>query len=430
MNAGIASLILIGAFFLLITLRTPVALSLGLSAVFAALYMEVPLIVIAQKMVDGINKFSLISIPFFILAGEIMSSGGISDRLIDFANVFVGRLRGGLAQVNIVASMFFGGINGSSTADVSSIGSVMIPMMEKNGYDKDYSVNVTITSSVQGILIPPSHNMIIYSLAAGGSVSIGKLFLGGVVPGVFLGISLMILSYLIAVRRNYPRGRTHTFREALKISGNSFLGLMTALIILGGIISGVFTATEASAFAVVYAFIISKFVYRRLKWKDVIPLLGRCIHMLAIIITLVACSSAFGYMLALLRVPKLVADTLLSLTSNRYVILLIVNLVLLLLGMIMDMVPIILMATPIFLPVVTAVGMDPVQFGIVLMLNLGIGLLTPPVGSSLFVGCSIANIPVEKIARSILPFYGVMFFCLLVVTYIPVITLYLPRLIK
>lgn len=423
-----AILLLIGSLLVFLFFRVPIAFSLGLSSMLTAIYMKVPALVITQQMVKGINSFSLLAIPFFILAGEIMGEGGISKRLIDFSNVIVGRMRGGLAMVNVLASMFFGGISGSSVADTSSIGSIMIPMMEKEGYDKDYAINVTITSSTQGVIIPPSHNVIIYSMAAGG-LSVGRLFLGGMIPGIFLGLALMVLSYIIAVKRNYPKGQKITIKEGLKITFDSILGLFTAVIIMGGVISGVFTATESSAIAVIYAFIITFFVYKDIPISRMGKILKNSLKTLAMVIAVIATSSAFGYMMAFLRIPAIVTNTLIAFSDNKMVILLIVNLILLVLGMIMDMAPLILITTPILLPVVTKVGMDPIQFGIVMMLNLGIGLITPPVGSTLFVGCSIGGEKIENVAKSLAPFYGLMFIVLMILTFVPQITTFLPNLL-
>ncbi|MGL5543184.1 MAG: TRAP transporter large permease, partial [Fusobacteriaceae bacterium] len=393
-------------------IRLPIAFALGASATVTALYMGIPTIVVAQKMVEGVKSFSLMAIPFFIIAGEIMGQGGISRRLIDFSNVIIGRVRGGLAMVNILSSMFFGGISGSSVADTSSIGTIMIPMMEKEGYDKDYAVNVTITSSTQGVIVPPSHNMIIYSVAAGG-LSVGKLFLGGIVPGVLLGLTLMALSYWIAVKRNYPKGEKISMAKAKVIVRESFLGLMTAVIIMGGVVSGIFTATESAAIAAIYAFIITYFVYKDVPLSNFIVVLKNSLRTLAMVMAVIATSSAFGYMMAMLKVPQYITNYILDFSDNRFVIMILVNLVLLILGMIMDMAPLILITTPILMPVVAKIGMDPIQFGIIMMLNLGIGLLTPPVGSTLFVGCSIADISIEKIAKSLKPFYIMLFLYLM-----------------
>ena len=422
-----AVLILLGSFLFMLFIRIPIAFSLGLSTMFTAFYVGLPPMVVMQQMVKGINSFSLMAIPFFIIAGEIMGQGGISDRLIKFSNVIIGWMRGGLAMVNILASMFFGGISGSSVADVSSIGSIMIPMMEQKGFDKDYSINVTITSSVQGIIIPPSHNMIIYSLAAGGGISVAKLFLGGIVPGVLLGIALMILSYAIAVKRDYPREEKVSFKEALKITRDSMLGLLTAVIIIGGVTTGIFTATESAAIAAVYAFIITFFVYRDIPISRFVDILRSSLSTLAMVVAIIATSSAFAWMMSYLQVPGMITDALLDLSNNPIVIMLLVNLILLFLGTIMDMAPLILIATPILLPVVRSIGMDPITFGVVMMLNLGVGLLTPPVGSTLFVGCSIGNAPIEKIAKSLMPFYAVLVIMVLLLSFVPALTLWLPN---
>jgi tripartite ATP-independent transporter DctM subunit len=425
-DPGMAALILLGTFVVLLILRVPITFTLIVASIASASYMNIPLMAIVQRMVQGVRSFSLLAIPFFILAGEIMSKGGISQRLIDLSNVLVGRVRGGLAQVNVLASMFFGGISGSAVADVSSIGTIMIPVMKKKGYDADYSTAVTVTSACQGIIIPPSHNMIIYSLAAGG-VSVGRLFLGGVVPGILLGLALMVISYIIAVRRDYPRERVYTFREALVVFRDAALGLLTAVIIIGGVISGVFTATESAAIATVYAFIITFFVYREIPLRAMSDILGNTLKTLAMVMSLIAAASAFGYMLAFLRIPAQATQLLLTITENRVILLLLINVLLILLGMIMDMAPLILITTPILYPVVVgALGMHPVHFGIMLMLNLGIGLATPPVGSAMFVGCAIGKVSVEKATKAMIPFYITMVVVLLIVTFVPDLVMWVP----
>lgn len=426
-STSIAMLLLLGLFFGLLLIRVPVAFALAIPTFITAMYLDIPAMVITQQMVRGISSFSLLAIPFFIVSGEIMGQGGISSRLIKFADVIVGRMRGGLAMVNVVASMFFGGISGSAVADTSSIGPVLIPMMKEKGYDTDYAVNVTIASSVQGIIIPPSHNMIIYSVVAGG-VSIGNLFLAGILPGVFLGIMLMVISYAIAVKRNYPKGEGYSIKEALTITRESILGLMTAVIIIVGVTTGWFTATESAAIAAIWAFFVTFFIYKEIKISRMKNILAKSLRTLAMVMALIATSSAFAWMMAYLRIPTIITETLLSISESKIFILLIINLILLLLGMIMDMAPLILIATPILLPVVTMAGMDPVQFGIVLMLNLGIGLITPPVGSVLFVGCSIGGISMERTMRSLMPFYITMIITLLALTFIPSLTLLIPRL--
>ncbi|MEI3607668.1 TRAP transporter large permease [Pseudogracilibacillus sp. SE30717A] len=421
-------LILLGSFILLLIFRVPIALTLIISSVLTGLYMGIDISALVQRMVGGVNSFSLLAIPFFIIAGEIMNEGGISNRLINFANVIIGKIRGGLAMVNVLASTFFGGISGSALADTSSLGSVLIPMMKKQKYDADYSVSVTISSSIQGVMIPPSHNMIIYSTAAGG-VSVGALFMGGLGPGLLLGLIIMILTYAIAVKKNYPKGDPIKKEEIPKILREGLLGLFTIVIIMGGILSGIFTATESAAIGTLYAFIITFFVYRDIPISRMGVILHRSFKTLAMVLFLIAASSAFGWLLALLKVPAMVSDTLINISSNPYIIILMMVIILLLLGMVMDMAPLILITTPILLPVATSIGMDPVHFGVLLILCLGIGLATPPVGSVLFVGAAIGKIPIEKAAKGMLPFYGAMILVLLLVAYVPQISLFLPDLI-
>ena len=428
---AIATIILIGGFFLLMLIRVPIAFSLGIATFLCMAYLGLDPMGLALKMADGIDSPTLLAIPFFILAGQLMADGGIAIRLINLANLFVGFIRGGLAMVNVLASMFFGGISGSSVADTASVGSILIPMMKKKGYDTDFSVGVTITASTQGIVIPPSHNVIIYSLAAGGSVSIGKLFMGGVIPGVMIGLSLMIVSYILAVKRGYPREEMVPLREAGKVFLDAFWGLLTAVIIVGAVIFGFATATESAAIAVVYAFVVTFLIYREVGIGRFPRMLVESIKTIAMVMLLIATASAFGFMLAYLGVPDKVAEALKSLTTNKYALLMLINVMLLVLGCIMDMAPLILIVTPVLLPVVSspAIGMDPVHFGIVMMINLGMGLCTPPVGSTLFVGCAIGRISIEKMARSLWPFYLAMLAVLLLVTYVPDITMWLPNLV-
>lgn len=423
--------VLLLVFLGLVALRTPIAFALGIASFATAYVLELPRPIefVAQQMAEGINSFSLLTIPFFILAGVIMSEGGIAVRLIDFANIFVGFIRGGLAMVNVVASMFFGGITGSSVADASSIGSVMIPMMEKEGYDKDYAVDVTITASTQGILVPPSHNAIIYCLAAGGGVSIGKVFMGGIIPGLFLGLMVMIIAYVLASKRGYPKGRRVTIHEALHISRDAVLGLLTPFIIVGGIVSGKFTATESSAVAVVWALFVTLFIYRSIRFRELPKIFGQSIKTISTVMLLIATASAFGKMIAFMDLPTIVMNAMLGVSRTPWVVLVMINIMLLFLGCIMDMAPIILIVTPVLLPLVTSIGMNPVHFGIMLLLNLAIGLLTPPVGSTLFVGCAIGNVSIEKITKSLWPFYLTLIIVLILITYIPAITMFLPNLI-
>jgi len=423
----IAIIILLGSFAVMTMAKMPMTFSLAISSVVTAIYLKVPLMSVFLLMVKGVNVFSLLAIPFFIIAGEIMGQGGIARRIVDFANLIIGRVRGGLAMVNVLDSTFFGGISGSAVADVSSLGAIMIPMMVEKGYDRGFSVALTVTSACQGVLIPPSHNMIIYSVAAGG-VSIGALFLGGIVPGLILGLTLAILSLIISIKRKYPKEDKVSFKEALRIIWNSFLGLLTAVIIIGGVMTGIFTATEAAAVACIYAFIITFFVYKEIPLKKLNEILTDSLKTLAMVMSLIAAASAFGWMLAYLKVPALATSALLSITNNKYVLLLLINLLLLGLGCIMDMAPLILITTPILLPVLTSMGVDPVHFGVMLVLNLAVGLCTPPVGSALFVGCAVGKISIEKATKALLPFYFAMFVTLLLVTYIPEIVLFIPRL--
>ncbi len=424
-----AVLILLGSFFLLLLIRMPIAFSLALSSIFTALFLGIPVAAVFQRMVNGVNKVSLLAVPFFIFAGQLMGAGGISKRLVDLSNIMVGRFRGGLAQVNILTSMFFGGISGSSVADTSSIGAIMIPMMKKDGYDADFATSVTISSSTQGILIPPSHNMIIYALAAGVNISVGMMFLGGLVPGVVLGVSMMIMTWFISMKRKYPKGEKIGIKDSLRIIKDAVLGLLTPVIIVGGVITGVFTATESAAIACFWSFIVSFFIYREIPLREFSPIMKRTLKTLIIVLPVIAAANAFGFMLAYLRLPKIASEFLLGLTTNKYLILLIMNMILLVLGMIMDMAPLIMICTPILLPVAISVGLHPVHFGIVMMLNLAIGLITPPVGVTLFVGSSIGKSSIEKVAKANMPFYVLMFGVLLLITYIPPIVMWLPNMI-
>lgn len=427
-DTNLAIALLLGTFFIMILVKVPVTFALAISTMLTMIYCKVPLPSMMQQMAKSINSFSLMAIPFFILMGEIMSAGGISKRMLDFANVIVGRMRGGLAQVNCVASMFFGGISGSAVADVSSLGTMLIPMMHENGYDDDFSVGITVTSACQGLMIPPSHNMIMYSVAAGG-LSVEKLFMAGYGPGVLTGLSLMVICYFIARKRNYPRGEKISKKEALKISCDAILALMTAVIIVGGVVCGWFTATESAAIACIYAFIVATLIYKELKVKDIPVVLFRTVKTLATVFGLIAAAGAFGFMLARLQVPQLITNLLLGISDSKVITFLIINIMLLLLGCIMDMAPLILIMTPILLPVVQSYGMSSIQFGIMLICNLGIGLCTPPVGSALFVGCGIGKIKVEDAVKGMLPMYAAMIVVLILVTFVPMVSLGIPTLI-
>ena len=412
---------------ILLALGMPVAFAVGLSAVAGALWIDLPLEALMIQITSGVNKFTLLAIPFFILAGAIMAEGGIARRLVNFAYVFVGFIRGGLSLVNIVASTFFGAISGSSVADTASIGSVMIPEMEKKGYPREYAAAVTASGSVQAILIPPSHNSVIYSLAAGGTVSIATLFIAGVLPGLLLGLCLMILCLGFAHKRGYPKGEKIPFKQALKILLDALWGLMTVVIILGGILSGIFTATESAAVACLWAFFVTMFIYRDYKWSELPKLLCRTVKTVTIVMILIGFAAAFGAVMTYMQLPTRITEFFTSLSDNKYVILMYLNIMLLLIGTLMDMAPIILILTPVLLPVTNSLGIDPVHFGMIMMVNLGIGLITPPVGSVLFVASAVSKQKIETVVRAMLPFYGMLLVVLGMVTYIPAISLWLPR---
>ncbi len=422
---AMATIILVGTFGIMIALRFPIAYSLGISSIFTVIYLGIPVQMVVQNIVRGINAFSLMAVPFFILAGELMSSGGIADRLIKLANAMFGWMRGGLAIVNIVASLFFGGISGSSAADTASLGPVLIPMMEKQGYDRGFSTAITCSTSVQGMLVPPSHNMVIYAMVAG-SVSIGALFMAGLVPGVLLAAVIMIYAVVIARKRKYPKGEPFSLKQLLVSFGEAIFGLITVLIVVVGVVSGYFTATEAAGLAVVWAFIVTFFIYKEIPLRDFWEILGKALRTTCMVMLIIGTSFAFGWLLGYLRVPEMVASGILSFSQNKVFVLLIVNLILLLFGMFMDMAAIITITTPILLPIAMAVGMDPVHYGIMMILNLGIGVLSPPVGTTLFIGSAVAQIKIEKLARSLVPFYIVMLIALLSITFISEIVMYLP----
>ncbi|MCR5288715.1 MAG: TRAP transporter large permease [Treponema sp.] len=425
--ATIAIIVLLGSFVAMILLRFPIAYAVGLSSVLCMVVRGISLNDMCRLMVKGISSFSLMAVPFFITMGVLMGSGGISEKLIALANSCVGWMRGGLAQVNIVASYFFGGISGSASADTASLGSILIPMMVKEGYDADFSTAVTITSSCEGLLVPPSHNMVIYATTAGG-ISVGSLFLAGYLPGALLALTLMIGSYIISVKRGYKKGDKFSPITLLKQLAVSFWALAAVIIVVVGVVCGLFTATESAAIAVVYSLIVSVFIYRGLNWKGVWKALDQCVNTLAIVLILIATSSAFGYCLTMLHVPDLAAKAITSLTTNRIILILLLNLILLILGCIMDMAPIILIATPILLPIATKIcGLDPIQFGIIVVLNCGIGLLTPPVGAVLFIGSAVGKTPMEKVVKATLPFYICMIIALLLISFVPQISLFLPQ---
>ena len=430
-TATLSAIVLIGGFFLLMMLRVPVTFAMLLSTVGSALISGVTLSTLVRQLMDGVNSFSLLAIPFFILMGEFMSAGGISEKIVDLANLLVGRFRGGLAYVNCLDSMFFGGISGSAVADVSSLGSVVIPMMKKQGYNEDFAVGLTVCTACQGVLIPPSHNMVIYALAAGGGVTIGSMFMAGVIPGIMLGLAMMVLCFFMAKRYNFPKCDPVPKGQRGKIILNAILPMMIIVIIMGGVASGIFTATESAAVACVYTFILTYFILRSARLRDIGKVMRNALKTLAIVMTLIGCAKAFAYMMTFLRIPAMLTDALIAISNNKYIILLIINALLLLLGCFMDMAPLIMIMTPILLPVVTsaAVGMSPVQFGIMLIFNLAIGLCTPPVGSALFVGCAVGKTPIERTSKNILPMFGTMVLVLMLVTFIPWFTMWLPGVI-
>ncbi len=423
-------LVLFGSFVLLLLLGVPIAFTLGISSLITVIWMDLPPLVVFQRMAAGMNVFALMAIPFFIYAGELMLHGGIADRLVRLANAAIGHVRGGLGLVNVVSSMLFGGISGSAVADASALGSTLIPIMRRKGYDADYAVNVTVTSATIGLTIPPSHNMIIYSIAAGGTVSVASLFLAGFVPGILTGLCLMVAAYAVAVRRGYAPDRFPGMRAILLAALEALPGLVTAVIIIGGVLSGVFTATESSAIAVIYAILVTAFFYRTLTFEAFLTATRNAVRTTAIVLLVIGTAAAFGWLLALNQVPARLFALLQAISDNEYVLLLIINVILLFLGTFMDMAPLIVITTPIFLPIVTELGMDPVQFGIILMINLGIGLVTPPVGSVLFVGCAVARIRIEDTLRSIWPFYLALLAAVLLVTYVPAVSMTLPNLFR
>ncbi len=468
-TASFATLVLLGGFVILLLLKVPVTFSLLISTLCSALINGVNLTVMVRMMIDGVSNFALLAIPFFILMGEIMSEGEVSDKIIDLANLIVGRYKGGLAYVNCIDSMFFGGISGSAVADVSSLGSVVIPLMVKQGYNREFSVGLTVVTACQGVLIPPSHNMVIYALAAGGGISIGRMFMAGAIPGVFLGLAILIYCILLRHHYQFPGGirigmgdpvrwlkfsktgngkwSFHRNPETWMIMGNPFftvemgkciqiivnaiLPMMTIVIIMGGVGLGIFTATESAAIACFYTFVLTYFIFRTAKLRDFGHVLKNSLRTLAVVLSLIAAAKAFAYMMTDLRIPAKITMWLVSVTDNRIILLLIINLLLLALGAFMDMAPLIMIMTPILLPVVTspAIGMDPIHFGIMLIFNLAVGLCTPPVGSALFVGCAVGKTTIEATVKKMIGMFAVMVACLMIITYIPSFSLWLPSVV-
>ena len=413
----------------LLVIGVPVAFALGAASLLTFSLLDIPLVVPFQRMASGMNIFALMAIPFFILTGDLMHRAGIAERLIRVADAALGRTRGGLGQVTVGASMLFGAVSGSAIASVSALGSSLGPIMRDKGYDSDYVVNVSTTAAITGLLIPPSHNMIIYAAAAGVSISIADLFIAGIVPGLLTGFLLMVAAYVVAVRRGYPRGAFPGVRAFLLALAGAVPGLIAALIIVLGILLGVFTATESSAIAVIYTIVVSFFVYRSLGWRGFWQATTAAVRTTAMVMIIIGTAAAFGWLLAILEVPEQLATLLQAISQNPIVLLLLINLVLLILGTFMDMAPLIIITTPIFLPLATELGMDPVHFGIMLILNLGIGLVTPPVGSVLFVGCAIGRVSIEQTVRTMWPFYFALLVALGAVAYLPGMSLWLPELL-
>jgi tripartite ATP-independent transporter DctM subunit len=422
--------ILFGSFAAFLLMGIPVAFCLGLSSLATVLYMGIPPVVVFQQMSTGMNAFAMLAIPFFIYSGDLMIRGGIADRLIQFAASLVGHLRGGLGQVNVITCTLFGGISGSAVADASAVGGIMIPQMVKRGYAPDYAVNVTANAAIIALLIPPSHNMIIYSLAAGGTISIADLFTAGILPGLLLCAALMVAAWAVAVQRGYPADPFPGWWRVLRYLVAALPGILLIAIIFGGVRSGVFTATESSCIAVLYAFLITVFVYRQLSFAGFIGATLGAVRTTAMVLLVIGAASSFGWLMAFLQVPAATIALMKSISDNPFVILLMINVILLVLGTFMDMAPMIIICTPIFLPVVKAIGVDPVHFGVILILNAGIGLNTPPVGSVQFVACAIGKVSIAESMRTIWPFYGASVAVLLLITYVPGFSLWLPGLFK
>ncbi|MEI4488844.1 TRAP transporter large permease [Frigidibacter sp. MR17.14] len=418
--------VLFGSFVFLLLIGTPVAFCLGVSSFATVLYLGLPPVVVFQRLNSGVSVYALMAIPFFIYAGDLMVRGDIARRLVAFAAALVGHMRGGLGQVNIAASLMFGGVSGSATADASAVGGLMVPQMKARGYGVDYAVNITVVSSIIALMIPPSHNMIIYSISAGGRISIADLFTAGIVPGFMLALSLMVAAWLVAKRRGYPREPFPGWAMLGTLFFSAVPGLILIAIIFGGVRSGVFTASESSNIAVIYALGVTLLVYRSLSWFDFKEATLAAVRTTAMVLMVIGSAACFGWLLAYLKVPTQMVEFLQGFSDNPIVILLLINVMLLILGTFMDMSPLIVITTPIFLPVAQAFGVDPVHFGVILILNLGIGLCTPPVGSVLFVGCAVGRIGIGQVMKSIWPFYAAAFVTLMLVTYIPALSLWLP----
>jgi tripartite ATP-independent transporter DctM subunit len=432
-NNTVGIWILCISFLILLILRFPVALVLAISSIATLLYLQIPIVVVAQQTIQGVNQFSLLAIPFFIMTGQLLGAGGLANRIVDFANIFVGRLPGGLSIVNSVACMLFGNLSGSAVADTSAIGSVMIPMMKKKGYSAEYAVGVTISSAIQGVVVPPSHNLVLYSIVAAGvcgGISVGKLFAAGIVPGFLLLGTLCIVGVTISIKRNYPKADPIPRNKIPSVILHGFLSLTPVFIILGSIMTGLATATEAGALSVVYSLFLGGIVYREIKVRHLYAVLVRSFRTVLMVFFLIGASGAFGYAMTVLHLPDLITNGFLQISHTPWVILLMINILLLLLGGPMDMAPMIVLLTPILLPVCMKLGMDPIQFGLILIFNAGMGLLTPPVGTVLFVGCAIGKISVNAGTKAMWPFFLSMIVVLFLITYVPQFTMWLPQFIN
>jgi tripartite ATP-independent transporter DctM subunit len=426
----VAYIILFGAFSFFMLIGMPIAFCLGIASLATVLYMGLPPVVVFQQMNSGMNVFAMMAIPFFIFAGDLMVRGGIAERLIRFASGLVGHLRGGLGQVNVVASTLFGGISGSAVADASAVGGLMIPQMAARGYDRSYAVNVTVNSAIIALMIPPSHNMILYSIAAGGTVSVADLFTAGIVPGILLAAALMVTAYVVARRKGYPPEPFPGFRLLSWYLLASVPGLLLIGIIFGGVRSGVFTATESSCIAVLYALLVALLVYRELNWTGFVEAVLGAVRTTAMVLLVIGTAASFGWLMAFLQVQQTLVGTISAISDNPIIVLLLINVALLLLGTFMDMAPLVIIATPVLLPVVKAFGIDPVHFGVIMILNAGIGLNTPPVGTVLFVGCAVGKITIREAMQTIWPFFGASIAVLMLITYVPALSLWLPNLFK
>lgn len=419
----IAIIILVGVFFALLISRVSVAVSMGLAAAATYLYLDLPLELVVQYTVGGVSNFTFMAVPFFILSGELINQGGIGDRLVAFADEVIGWVHGGSAMVNVLASMFFGGISGSAPADIAALGPVEAKLMEAQGFSHEFSYSLTCATAVQGMLIPPSHNLVIYAVTAG--VSVGALFTAGLPAGICLGAILGIYSYIYARRKGYASNKKFSLKRLIKTGISAFGGMMTIVIIFVGVSFGIMTATESAAIAVLWAFICAFFLYRDVPLRKYYAIATASIKTLSTIMILLAIANAFGWILAYLRIPKLIADAVLSLTSNKWIILILINFVILFLGCFMSISSILLILTPIVVPILNAVGYSLVQFGIVMILNLGIGLLTPPVGAALYVGSAVSGIKIGTLTKNMLPFYALMLVTLLLLMFFPQLTTFM-----